>query len=239
MIRADAARAGDPAAGRESRRRASLDPPAVGGGPPAVILVAVLLVAAPGSALGQEAAEPAMAAPPAQFRVGATAGVLAWPDGSDRAPDDRSLWGVELERLLLPQLSIRMDASYGTATIVSPDDAVGADAYLLEVTAVGRGTFATLERIGVIPFATLGLGSLVHDPDRDDLGTVSQNALTWGAGVEAPSLAVTGASRLAPLGVRLAWRRYQVELENVFDPLDRAGRTHHANRFSITAFWAF
>lgn len=216
--------------------------------PVGLLLVAVLCAGAlsPGAASGQEdpaegsrASQPPMAAAPAQFRVGVSGGALAWSEGTDRTPEEGGLWGLDLERLLLPAVSIRFGAAYGTTTLVSPGDRVAADAYLMELSGVVRGAFAPLRRVGAIPFGTLGVGSLVHDPDRDGLGTASQNALTWGAGLEVRPLATVEGSRLAPLGVRAEWRRYQVEIENVFDPVDRTGRTRHADRFSATLFWAF
>lgn len=206
---------------------------------PTLIAVLVALTAAPVAVGAQEEpGDPDMATAPAQFRVGVTGSHLGWSGGGQTTPDDGGLWGLELERLLLPAAAIRLEASHGTTTLVSSDDAVNARTYLLGVTGVARLALDPLESVGLVPFGTLGVGSVVHDPDRDDLTTASQNTLTWGAGLEArPFRAV--ASRLAPVGLRVEWRRYQVELENVFDPVDLTSRTRHANRVSASLFWAF
>lgn len=207
---------------------------------PTLVAVLVTLAAAPVAVDAQEEpGDPGMATAPVQFRVGVTGSHLGWSGGGQTTPDDGGLWGLELERLLLPAAAIRLEASHGTTTLVSFDDAVDARTYLLGVTGVARLALDPLESVGLVPFGTLGVGSVVHDPDRDDLTTASQNTLTWGAGLEARPFARTAASRLAPVGLRVEWRRYQVELENVFDPVDLTSRTRHANRVSASLFWAF
>lgn len=205
------------------------------------ILLATLLALAAGPVAAgaqEEPGDPGMATAPAQFRVGVTGSQLGWSGGEQSTPDDGGLWGLELERLLLSAAAIRLEASHGTTTLVSSDDAVDARTYLLAVTGVARLALDPLERVGMVPFGTLGIGSVVHDPDRDDLTTASQNTLSWGAGLEARPFG-RAASSLAPVGLRVEWRRYQVELENVFDPVDLTSRTRHANRFSASLFWAF
>lgn len=231
---------------RPELHAARSEPALVAFGPRSTLLALCLAALLPLPAAGQEGSGsetpesgPRMADAPAQFRVGAAAGVLGWPDGADRSPDDGGLFGLDLERLLLPAVAIRFGASYGTTTLPSPDDAVAADAYLVELSGVVRAAVGPFRRTGVVPFGTLGVGSLVHDPDREGLGTVSQNALTWGAGLEARPLATVDASPLAALGLRAEWRRYQVELENALDPVDRSGRTRRGDRFFVTLFWAF
>jgi opacity protein-like surface antigen len=210
------------------------------GAGPTLLAVLLALAAAPVAADAQEEpGDPGMATAPAQFRVGVTGSHLGWSGGDRPRPDDGGLWGLELERLLLPAAAIRLEASQGTTTLVSSDDAVDARAFLFAVTGVARLALDPLERVGLVPFGTLGIGSVVHDPDRDDLTTASQNTLTWGAGLEARPLGRAPNSRLAPAGLRIEWRRYQVELENVFDPADLTARTRHANRFSASLFWAF
>lgn len=205
-----------------------------------LVAALVALTAAPVAAGAQEEpGDPGMATAPAQFRVGVTGSHLGWSGGGQTMPDDGGLWGLELERLLLPAAAIRLEASHGTTTLVSSDDAVDARTYLLGVTGVARLALDPLESVGLVPFGTLGVGSVVHDPDRDDLTTASQNTLTWGAGLEARPFARAPASRLAPVGLRVEWRRYQVELENVFDPVDLTSRTRHADRLSASLFWAF
>ncbi|MFW6193804.1 MAG: hypothetical protein ACOC83_10000 [Gemmatimonadota bacterium] len=206
----------------------------------AALAALAALTAAPFAAGAQEEpGDPGMATAPAQFRAGVTGSRLMWSGGEPSAPDDGGLWGLELERLLVPAAAIRLEASHGTTTLVSSDDAVDARTFLLAITGVARLALDPLERVGLVPFGTLGVGSVVHDPDRDDLTTASQNTLTWGAGLEARPFGRTAASRLAPLGLRVEWRRYQVELENVFDPVDLSSRTRHANRVSASLFWAF
>lgn len=204
----------------------------------AVGALAVALLVVPGSAAAQEGAEareeveaPEIAEAPRQFRVGLSGSAMRWEEADDRSPSNGSLWGPSVERVLFRYLGVRLDATYGTGRIRGAADTVDVKTYLAEVVLVGRIAPPALDRAGVVPFVTGGIGSLVHDPDREGLSTASQNALSWGLGVEALPL--------DRFGLRAEWRRYDADLENVFDALDRSGVSRRADRFQVTAFWTF
>lgn len=194
---------------------------------------AFLPASAPASAQqeGGAQAEEMLVEAPRPFRVGATASALLWEEAATRSPDDGALWGLDVERLLLRWAFARLGTAFGTSTVTGADRSVDVNTYLLEVVAGPRLALPALRRAGVVPFAEIGVGSVVHDPKVDGLTTRSQNAFSWGGGVEW--------SFRPELGVRAEWRRYSASLEDVFADLDRTGETRDADRLQITVFWAF
>lgn len=196
------------------------------------------LLLAPARAAPQQADEGARGSAPAeiaeaprQFHLGLSVSAMSWEEADDRSPTSSSLWGASVERILFRYLAVRLDAAYGTNRVQGAADSVDVATYLAEVAAVVRIAPPSLERTGVVPFVTAGVGSLVHDPDREGLTTASQNALSWGLGVEVIPL--------DRFGFRAEWRRYDVDLENLFDAVDRTGVSRNADRFEATAFWTF
>lgn len=201
-------------------------------------LVAVLLAAAallaPGAAVGQEGTDlevPELADAPRQFRIGITGSALLWEEADVRAPEDVALWGVDVERILFRYASLRLDAAYGTGSVRDSAGTADVTTWLAELVVAARIAPPALERAGVIPFLAAGVGTVVHDPDAEGLPTASQNALSWGLGVQ-----------LRPFdrfGFRAEWRRYDVDLENLFDVVERSGISRSASRLQATAFWTF
>ncbi len=219
-------------------------PAASGAAATTVGALAAALLLVPGSAAAQEGAEapedveapeeveaPEIAEAPLHFRIGLSGSAMRWEEADERRPSNGSLWGPSVERVLFRYLGVRLDAAYGTGRIRGAADTVDVKTYLAEVALVGRIAPPALDGADVVPFVTGGIGSLVHDPDREGLPTASQNALSWGLGVEALPL--------DRLGVRAEWRRYDADLENVFDALDRSGVSRRADRFQVTAYWTF
>lgn len=174
--------------------------------------------------------EPVLVEAPRSFRIGVTGSALAWEEATTLSPEDGSLWGLDVERILFPFVAARLSAAYGTSSIDGGSDgAVDLTAYLLEVLLQPRLAISPLEDAGVVPFGTIGIGTVVHDPDRDGLVTRSQNALSVGAGVE---------YLFHPrVGARAEWRHYAVQLENVFADVDRSGTDRSADRFEATLFF--
>lgn len=201
----------------------------------AVLAVAALLAAAPAAAQedggGAETAEELLVEAPRPYRIAVTGSALLWHEAATRSPDDGSLWGLEVERLLLRWAFARLGAAFGRSTVTSGERSADVNSYLLEVVLGPRVAVADLRELGVIPYAAVGFGSLVHDPRVDGLATRSQNAFSWGAGVEW--------SFRPDLGVRAEWRQYSADLEDIFAELDRTGQTRDADRFQIAVFWAF
>lgn len=204
-----------------------------------LFLLLVLLLAPAAALPAQEAAGtgeqaergPLLVEAPRQFRVTATGGALAWEDASTRSPDDGGLWGVDVERILFPYLSARLGGAFGTSSIAATDRSVDVDTYVVEVLLEPRLALPALLEAGLVPFGTVGVGTVVHDPDAPGLITRSQNAFAYGLGAEYLFL--------PRFGVRAEWRRYSVELENVFDQVDRTGETRDADRFQVGVFWTF
>lgn len=208
---------------------------------PGVLAGALAVLLAPAAAGAQEEPgpsgppdepeAPAMAEAPRQFHLGLTASALSWSDAAGPTPDASGLVGVELERLLVRFASVRLGGAYGTSTVAGAPGAVDVNAALFEVGLTGRLDLGPMREAGVVPSAGLGIGSVVFDPVAADLPTRSQNAFFYGAGIEARPL--------PRIGVRAEWRRYRVEMENVFEPTDRTGSDRDADRFQASVFWTF
>ena len=216
----------------------------------AVAALLALCVAA-GPAAGQETEEdlagPAMADAPNQFRASVTAGWLAWDDpevSGGKQVDDGLLWGVDLETRVSRWVSFRFGAGYGRTTITGPSEAgamqsVDANQVVLELVAEPRLEVGALRRAGVVPFGVLGAGSVVHDPADEEgefdpsLPSRSQGSLIYGGGVEVAPEA------MGSFGVRLEWRRSEVQLQPTFVVTSLEGAGRGASRFMGSVYWSF
>lgn len=193
---------------------------------------ATLLLLPTRAAAQAEPEAPEIAEAPRQYRIGLTGSAMRWEDASERAPGDGSLWGVDVERVLFRYLGVRLDAALGTNVVRGASDSADVTTYLAELVVAARIAPPELEKeIGVVPFLAAGIGTLVHDPEPEELTTASQNALSWGLGVEL--------TRFDGFGARAEWRRYDVDLEDLFDPLDRTGRSRRADRLQLTGYVTF
>lgn len=180
--------------------------------------------------VGASLEEPPMARAPQQFRVGLTGGALAWGEEDGRASlEDGAILGLDLERRVGPFLAFRVSGGYGRSTATDEASSVKLNQFVGDVMASLRLGFERLRRVGVVPFGTVGLATVVHDPVSDDLVTKSQSAVAFGAGLEA--------DLAGPFGLRAEWRRYVVDSENLFDPADRSGRGRVADRFYGAVYW--
>lgn len=203
----------------------------------ALVLAASGTLLAAGEATAQEGEdvdgedEPMLVEAPRPFRLSASGSALLWEDAATRSPADGSLWGLEVGRHVLRWAFVRLGGAFGTTTLNSGGRSADTNTYLVEVLGGPRLALPNLRRIGVVPFAAVGVGSVVHDPRPDGLVDRSQNAFTWGAGVEW--------SLRPELGARAEWRRYSVDLQDVFDRVDRTGEGRDADRFQLSVFWAF
>lgn len=212
-------------------------PGRLAGALPALVLAAAAALAPTADVAGQqegEAAEedePILVEAPRPFRLSASASALLWEDAATRHPEDGSLWGLEVGRHLLRWAFVRLGGAFGTTTVNSGDRSADANTYLVEVVGGPRLALPELRDVGVVPFAAAGVGTVVHDPRPEGLVERSQNAFTWGLGVEW--------TLRAGLGVRAEWRRYTVDLQDVFSQVDRSGVGRDADRFQLSVFWAF
>ncbi|MFQ5678899.1 MAG: outer membrane beta-barrel protein [Gemmatimonadota bacterium] len=205
-----------------------------------VLGLAVIGLSDPGRLPGQApsgdpAAEPQgppMAGTPRQFRIAATAGALLWGDEAGRpSADDGALVGLEIERRVGRFLGFRVGGAYGRTTLTGDTAAVRTNQYVVEIAVAPRLALGALRRAGVVPFAAVGIGALVHDPEADDLVTKSQSAVGFGGGLD---LDLT-----ARFGGRAEWRHYIVDSEDIFDPTDRGGRARGAERLLASLYLKF
>lgn len=173
-----------------------------------------------------------MAEAPDRFRIAPSVSWLSWEEGAPEVAG-AALLGLDLESRVAPYLGFRLDGSRGRTEIVGADRSVDAIQWMAELAAVLRASFAPLERSGVVPFGVVGAGTVVHDPDADDLITRSQTAVSWGGGLEVDP----GIHR--NVAVRLEWRRSEVQLEEMFVPTERDATGRSANRLIGTLSWAF
>lgn len=220
------------AVSRRGHGRAAGGRPRRAAGLALALTAAAALALRPGTAAAQEPPEePPMAESPRQFHLAVTAGALTWSDGDGPAVDGGALLGLDVERLLTPYASVRLAGAHGSTTVTGPDGSADVNAAVFELTLAGRAALPALRRAGIVPFAGVGIGSVVFDPDVAGLPTRSQNALSYGLGLEARPL--------PRIGVRAEWKHYAVELENLFEPTDRTGSDRDADRFQASVFWTF
>lgn len=205
---------------------------------PALLLGLILLAPAGVGAQEEPADEPperteapAMAEAPEAFRLGPTVDALTWTEGAGPTPEDAGLWGLAVERLLDQVLAVRLGLAHGSGSVAGDGREVDVGTYLVDLSLLVRARLPSLADAGVVPFGAGGIGTVVHDPDDDDLSTASQNAFSYGLGVDVQAL--------DRFGARVEWRRYAVNLENIFDPVDRGGSSRDADRFQVALYWAF
>lgn len=215
----------------------------------AAALLAVCVAAPP--AAGQETEEdlagPAMADAPDQFRVSSTAGWLDWDEpgaAGEKQVATGALWGLDLETRVSRWIGFRFGAAYGRTEITEPDGSgtartVDASQVVLELVAEPRLAVGPLQRAGVMPFAVVGVGSVVHDPRAGPgefdppLPSRSQGSLIYGGGLDVVP------ETLGSLGARLEWRRNDVQLQPTFAVTSREGTGRGASRFMGSVFWSF
>lgn len=163
-----------------------------------------------------------MARAPADFAVAPTLAWTIWDRHAGSAVvEDGLLAGADLGSRASRFLAFRLLLAYGSARISGPDGSATARQFLAELSAVGRAAFDPFRRFGVVPFVDAGVGTLAHDPVPEELITRSQTVLSWGAGAD------VALGRGSPFGLRVEWRRAEVQLENLFVTREReaVGRT--------------
>mgnify|MGYP006295352093 CR=1 FL=1 len=212
-------------------------------------LGAALLAAAPAAAqeTEEDLAGPPMADAPDQFRVSALAGWVGWDDADgagEQEVDGGSLLGLDLETRVSRYLAFRFGGGFGKTTITGTDgdgasQTADANQYLLELTAEPRLAVGPLARTGVVPFGIVGAGSVVHDPSTEpgefdpSLPTRSQGSLILGGGVEVSPPALGG------FGLRVEWRRAEVQMQSLFAVTAREGTGRTSDRILGSLYWSF
>lgn len=175
---------------------------------------------------------PTMPDAPRQFKLAAALSVQTWGDAAGRGEvDDSWLYGVDVERLLVDFLSIRLSGAYGRGSVASAGAELDINQYVVDLALLGRLPIEPLVSAGVIPYGGVIGGSVVHDPVDRDLRTRSQTALGFGAGAEV---------RLTDrLGLHVDWRHLFVELEDILSPESREAVQVEVDRASAGLFWRF
>lgn len=195
--------------------------------------LALLLLAAPVTGVrGQEEVEePPTAEAPRPFRIFGSGGGIFWDD-DPRTPDDMALAGLSVERILFRFLSARLEGAYGSSEVPRPDGSGSEEikTWLVDFLVTAR-VDGPLDPIDVVPFATVGVGSTSFDPEEEDLVTKNQNAFEYGAGIDYQPF--------SRFGIRAEYRRYSVDLEDLFDLVDRTGESSNADRFMVGLLWTF
>jgi len=193
-----------------------------------------LLLLVPAGARGQQAPdaepeEPPTADAPREFRIGATGGTFLWEKAENRTAEDHGLAGLTVERDLARWVAVRVEGAYGTSTFLgSGARTQEIDTWLLDLVVSGRVT-GVLDP--VTPFVSAGLGTAIFDPAGEDLVTRNQNTVQLGGGVDV---------RPFPrFGFRLEYRRYSVDMENLFEVTDRTGESRTGDRITGSVFWSF
>lgn len=196
--------------------------------------VLALLLLVPAGAGGQEAPdaepeEPPTADAPREFRIGATGGTFLWEDAESRTAEDHGLAGLSVERDLARWVAVRLEGAYGTSTFLgSGARTQEIDTWLLDLVVTGRVAGVVDP---VTPFVSAGLGTAIFDPAGEELVTRNQNSLQVGGGVDVQPF--------PRFGFRLEYRRYSVDVENLFEVTDRTGESRSGDRIAGSVFWSF
>lgn len=195
------------------------------------IWAVLLLWLTPSLLAGQEGQveEPAMAEAPRSFRIAATGGGFLWDDAETRVADDLGLAGLSVERDLASFVAVRLEGAFGSSTFLGPGaQTEDINTWVLDLVVTGRVPGLVDP---VTPFVSGGLGTTIFDPEDPELVTRNQNSLQFGGGVDVQPF--------PRFGFRAEYRRYSVDVENLFDVLDRTGESREANRFTAAVFWTF
>lgn len=180
------------------------------------------------TAPSQEA--PEMAEAPLQFKVSLTGGVFRWEEEPERPDLDTGvLLGLDIESEVGRFLAFRLSGAYGRASAATAGAAADVNQYVADLAGVFRLGVDPLVEAGIVPFGILAVGTVVHDPEDDELITKSQSAWGFGGGLD------VGLSER--FGARAEWRRYLVNTEDLFDPMGRTGDERTADRFFGSLYW--
>lgn len=200
------------------------------------LLAAVLAVGSVPPGLAQQAGaegEAPMPEAPHQFKLGVWGAVQVW--SSDAASlaelDDQFAYGLEIERVVLSFLSLRVGGAYGTGEAVNDSASQGLNSWLFDLDLRGRLSFGPFGDGGLTPAVLVSVGAVVHDPDGPDLRTRSQTSLGLGLAL---AYDLTGR-----VGVGTEWRHLWINQEDVFDSTSRESEQIEADRFGVGLYWRF
>lgn len=167
------------------------------------------------------------------FAVGAGLGHYGWEDPSPF--EDLTMMSISIERLLWRGVSGRAGMGAGKTTLHVLEQAVDAWVMPFDLQVLLAPDFGPFRRLGIMPYAVGGFGTLVTNPTGEvegpDLATRSQSQWTYGGGI------------LARVGGRFEGRlEYTAAGVRFADPVvaeNRETQTIHNRRWEGRISWLF
>jgi hypothetical protein len=210
-------------------------PPAAGAMPPPRAPDLDVPEIAPGDTAPGDRRLPVSPKPPMhQYRLSLGGGGFSWEE--EAGIDDGGFVQLDVERDVLTVLAIRAGLAYGTTEVATTDiegrpaEPVDARLYLPELSALLQAPVGPFRDGPFVPYALLGFGSLVTDPDLEGQNARSQNAFAYGLGGRV--------SLPGRLGVRGELRRHLVKLEDAL-AASRESRSVYTTRLGASLTYAF
>ena len=166
------------------------------------------------------------------FAVGFGLGSLQWDEAAPY--EDTTLASVAIERRLWTGIRGRAAMGFGSTELAAEEGPVDTNVYSFDLHVLLAPDFGAVGDLGVMPYALLGVGSLVTDPSSEqgrDFATRSQSQVTYGGGVTARLFERWEArGEVAASSLRLA---------NPFEAEDRETGTIHNLRWEGRISWLF
>jgi hypothetical protein len=170
---------------------------------------------------------------PRAFAFGVGVGSYRWEDPSPY--EDLTMTSLSIERILWRGVRGRASMSAGKTTVHAGADEVDAWVMPFDLQVVVSPDFGPLRRLGVMPYAVGGFGSLITNPSGDaeniELTTRSQSQWTYGGGI------------LARVGGRFEGRfegtAAGVRLNDPVESENRDTQTVHNRRWEGRISWLF
>lgn len=206
-------------------------------------LTALACLAPPASAQDYGASD-TLAIPPASgivpkprnFAFGVGLGAYRWEEPSpfDAPYDDLTMTTLSIERMLWRGIRGRASMAAGKTSLHVGAQEVDAWVMPFDLQVLLAPDFGPFRRLGVMPYAVGGFGSLITNPSGDledlELTTRSQSQWTYGGGIQARVERFEGRIEGTMAGVRLS------------DPVEsevRDTQTVHNRRWEGRVSWLF
>jgi hypothetical protein len=167
------------------------------------------------------------------FALGAGIGHYGW---EDPAPyEDLTMTSISIERLLWRGIRGRAAMAAGKSTLMLDDGQVDVWIMPFDLQVLLSPDFGPFRRLGVMPYAVAGFGTLITNPSGDledlELTTRSQSQWTYGGGIQARVR-----ERFA---ARLEWTLAGVKLADPITAENRETTTIHNRRWEGRMSWLF
>lgn len=167
------------------------------------------------------------------FALGAGIGHYGW---EDPAPyEDLTMTSLAIERLLWRGIRGRASMAAGKTTLLLEDGQVDTWVMPFDLQVLLSPDFGPFRRLGVMPYAVGGFGTLITNPSGDledlELTTRSQSQWTYGGGIQARVL--------ERFEARLESTVAGVKLADPFTTENRETTTIHNRRWEGRVSWLF